>query len=201
MREAAAQSPIDQRIAATVRRLRRDRGWSLDALAQMVGGSRATLSRIENAEVSASAALLGDLAAAFGLTPSRLLHLTEETAPAHVPRAAQPVWRDPDGAMTRRMVSPPAPDLAGEVVEASLAPGARIAYAGAPAEPNGAGRQQHLVLLEGGLTVSTQGPPPLRTPDVAATLAPGDCLRFRGGGRTTFAADPARGARYLLFTT
>ncbi|WP_051556194.1 helix-turn-helix domain-containing protein [Nitratireductor aquibiodomus] len=52
---------IDQRIAERLRALRQERGWSLEDLATRCGVSRATLSRLENAEVSATANALGRL--------------------------------------------------------------------------------------------------------------------------------------------
>ena len=43
---------LDQRLAGRLKALRLARGWSLDELAGRAGVSRATLSRLENAEVS-----------------------------------------------------------------------------------------------------------------------------------------------------
>lgn len=54
---------LDARLARRLAELRTSRGWSLDALAARSGVSRATLSRLENAEVSPTAALLGKLCA------------------------------------------------------------------------------------------------------------------------------------------
>ena len=52
---------LDLRIAGRLKALRAERGWSLDALARRSNVSRATLSRLENAEVSATANVLGRL--------------------------------------------------------------------------------------------------------------------------------------------
>ena len=49
------------RLAQRLRELRHERGWSLDELAARSGVSRATLSRLENNEVSPTAAVLGRL--------------------------------------------------------------------------------------------------------------------------------------------
>ncbi len=59
---------IDRRIAQRLKTLRAERGWSLDELAGRSEISRATLSRLENAEVSPTASALGKLAAAVGQT-------------------------------------------------------------------------------------------------------------------------------------
>ncbi len=60
----AKDASIDRRIAQRLKGLRAERGWSLDELAGRSSVSRATLSRLENAEVSPTANVLGKLCAA-----------------------------------------------------------------------------------------------------------------------------------------
>jgi transcriptional regulator with XRE-family HTH domain len=69
---------IDQLIAQRLKLLRAERGWSLDELAKRSNVSRATLSRLENAEVSPTASVLGKICAAYGLTMSRLMYMVED---------------------------------------------------------------------------------------------------------------------------
>src|SRR5215510_12936660 len=115
MRETTETGTIDRRIAQRLKSLRGEHGWSLDELARRSSISRATLSRLENAEVSPTASVLGKLCAAFGLTLSRLMHMVEgEFAPV-VRRSMQPAWSDASVGFVRRSVSPPAQTLAGEV--------------------------------------------------------------------------------------
>ena len=85
---------LDMRIASRLKGLRQERGWSLDELAGRAGVSRATLSRLENAEVSPTASVLGRLCAAYGLTMSRLMLMVEDDFAPLVPESAQPVWVD-----------------------------------------------------------------------------------------------------------
>jgi transcriptional regulator with XRE-family HTH domain len=177
---------LDQQLAQQLRLLRQDRGWSLDTLATQTGISRATLSRIENAEVSATAVVLGRLCAAYGLLLSRLLMRVESTFEPLLRRAAQPVWHDAESGQFRRMVSPPSEELAGEVIECELPPNAHIAY-DKPPRPL---LEHHLVMLAGQLTLTLE--------DCAHRLNPGDCLRFRLNGSDQFTAGPD-GARYYLF--
>ena len=74
---------IEQRIALRLAQLRADKGWSLEALADKTGISRATLSRLERAELSPTAAMLGTLCTVYGWTLSRFM--TEaETRPANL---------------------------------------------------------------------------------------------------------------------
>lgn len=72
------QDNHDLRLAERLAELRVSQGWSLEQLAQMTGISRATLSRVERAETSPTASLLGKLSAAYGLTTSRLLMALED---------------------------------------------------------------------------------------------------------------------------
>ena len=180
-------TPMDRRIAQRLRELRAERGWPLDELANRRGVSRATLSRLENGEVSPTASVLGKLCGAYGLTMSRLMRMVEDVFVPLLPRAAQPVWQDPSIGFTRRSVSPPAQALAGEALECTLAPGARISYDSTPRP----GLEHHLILVEGRLEVTLDGQ--------AHRLESGDCLRYLLNGRSAFATPADSGARYFLF--
>jgi transcriptional regulator with XRE-family HTH domain len=178
---------IDRRIARRLRQLRTERAWSLERLARDSGVSRATLSRLENAEVSATAAVLGRLCASFGITQSRLMLLVEDDFPAVVRPDDRPVYVDASVGFRRQSVSPPAGPLAGEVLSCSLAPGAVIDYE----RPPRPGLEHHILLEEGNLAVTVGG--------MTHRLAPGDCLRYRLDGPSRFETPPDRSARYLLF--
>ena len=178
---------IDQRIAERLKALRLERGWSLHKLAGRSDISRATLSRLENAEVSATAVVLGRLCAVYGLTMSRLMRMVEDEFTPMIPKAAQPVWSDPALGFKRRSVSPPADTLAGEVLACELEPGARITYDTSP-KP---GLEHHLLMLDGCLELSIE--------DQHYTLSAGDCLRYQLHGKSAFTTPDDCGARYVLF--
>ncbi|MFH8345803.1 helix-turn-helix domain-containing protein [Streptomyces sp. NPDC018045] len=184
---ASADDPMESRLAARLAELRTERGWSLDDLARRAEVSRSTLSRLERAEISPTAALLSRLCAAYGRPMSRLLAEIEAEPPQLVRAEAQSVWHDESSGFTRRSVSPPHPNLQGEVVEGVLRPGADIAYDSPPPVP---GLEQHIWLLDGRLEVTTGG--------AAHILAPGDCLRFRLWGPTRFRCTGPTPARYVL---
>jgi transcriptional regulator with XRE-family HTH domain len=181
------ESATDRRIAQRLKALRTERGWSLDELARLAAISRATLSRMENGEVSPTASVLGKLCAAYGLTMSRLMRMVEDEFIALVARADQPEWTDPATGFRRRSVSPPAHALAGEVIACELDPGTYIGY-DKPARP---GLEHHLHLIEGRLDITVDG--------VGHRLDPGDCLRYQLAGASAFATGPDVGASYLLF--
>lgn len=179
-------SPIDHQIAQRLKILRAERGWSLDDLAKRSGVSRASLSRLENAEVSATAAVLGRLCAAYGMTLSRLIRLVESEFQPLVRHDEQPVWIDPNSGFVRRSISPPARTLAAEALECRLDPGTEIVYE-APPRP---GLEHHLILVEGVLHVTAEGR--------EHRLGPGDCLRYQLFGRSEFRTGE-QPARYFLF--
>ena len=181
------ETSIDTRLAERLRLLRGDRGWTLDDLARRSGISRATLSRLENGEVSPTTAVLGRLCTAHGMTLSRLMILVEGDAAPLIQRAAQSVWTDPETGYVRRVVSPPGGDLSGEVIEATLPPACRIDYD----TPPRSGLEHHLVMLDGLLSVTLEGS--------LHRLAPGDCLRYRLFGTSRFETPKDSGARYHLF--
>jgi transcriptional regulator with XRE-family HTH domain len=182
----AAGKAVERRIAHRLARLRAERGWSLDEVADRTGISRATLSRLERAELSPTAAMLGKLCAAYGWTLSRLM-AEAETAPPQIVRAAeQATWTDPDSGYRRRVVSPPSPGLRGELVEVVMPAGASVAFDVAPV----AGLEHHLWMLEGLLTLDVDGS--------VFHLRPGDCLRYVLSGSTRFQCTGKRDARYLV---
>lgn len=180
------EASIDRRIAQRLKSLRAERGWSLDELAGRSDVSRATLSRLENADVSPTASVLGKLAAAYGLTISRLMHMVEDDFAPLIRREAQPVWSDPATGFKRRSVSPPAQTLAAEVLECTLEPGTRIAYD----QPPRRGLEHHLLLTEGRLDITVDG--------TNHALHPGDCLRYQLFAASTFATPADSGAKYIL---
>lgn len=187
MDNTTIDADLDRRIAQRLKALRQERGWSLDELAGLAGVSRATLSRLENADVSPTASVLGKLCAAHGLTMSRLMMMVEDDFVPLVPEREQSVWVDDSAGFRRRSVSPPAQQLAGEVLACELAAGARITYDHSPRP----GLEHHLLMLEGELHITVDGQ--------THALAPGDCLRYQLFGASLFITPPHRGARYLLF--
>jgi transcriptional regulator with XRE-family HTH domain len=174
-----------QALADHIRALRVDRGLTLQDLAGASGVSRATLSRIENGEVSPTAETLGRLAAAFALPLSQILAPLEPDFAPLVRRADQSLWSDPGNGFSRRTLSPPSGGLKLEMIECDIAPGQRITY-DRPALP---GHEHHLVLLAGALTLTVDS--------VRHDLRPGDCLRYRLRGVSSFETGE-QSARYII---
>ena len=153
-------------LAARIRREREARGWSVAAFAETSGVSRAMISKVERAEASPTASLLGRLSGALGFTVSTLLSRAEADGPGgHLARVAdQGVWTDPETGYTRRALSPPSADP--ELVLVELPPVAEVPY---PAASYAFLRGQCVWVLSGRLIVRQGGEEtPLRTGDALA---------------------------------
>lgn len=163
----ADPDPLGPLLAARIRREREARGWSVATFAEMSGVSRAMISKVERAEASPTAALLGRLSGAFGLTISALLSRAEaDGSGGHLARVAdQEVWTDPETGYTRRALSPPGADP--ELVLVELPPGAEVPY---PAASYTFLRGQCVWVLAGRMTVRQGGDD--------TVLASGDVLAF-----------------------
>ncbi|MEO1330769.1 MAG: XRE family transcriptional regulator [Pseudomonadota bacterium] len=186
--EDAPPNDVDRRLAQRLKGLRMERGWSLDALAERSGVSRATLSRFESGAVSPTAQALGRIGTAYGMAMSRLIALAEAAPDGVIARSAQVEWRDPESGFRRRAVSPPAGGLAGDVVEGVLPAGSEVAY---PRPPR-PGLEHHVALLSGDLEIVVEGR--------RFALSEGDAARFRLYGASRYRAPGPEPARYLIFT-
>jgi len=186
MAAAAQKVSIEQRIAQRLARLRAERGFSLEELAERSGISRASLSRLERSELSPTAAMLGKLCSVYGWTLSRLMVEAETPAPQLVPFEQQAEWKDPESGYRRRAVSPPAAERRGELVEVHLPGGATVSFETSPV----AGLEHHLWMIEGALTLEVEGS--------TFRLRAGDCLRYILAGPTRFQNPAKREARYLV---
>ena len=172
-------------IAARLRAERKARGWALDELAQRSGVSKAMISKIERGEASPTAALLGRLSGAFGLTLSALLAQAEEHGRNLLRAADQPRWRDPQTGYVRRQVSAPSdPPL--DIIQVELPAGAAVSF---PASAYTFIRQL-IWVLDGRLTF-VEG-------ETAHHLHAGDCLRLGPPADCVFRNEGRKTCRYVV---
>ena len=175
---------VDSTVSARIRGERTARRWSLDDLAERAGVSKAMISKIERGETSPTAALLGRLSAAFGITLSAFF---AETAQHRGPmrRAEQSVWRDPATGYIRRQVAA-SPTIPVEMTEVELPAGAAVSF---PAASYSFMSQivwvlaGHLAFVEGATTHD---------------LGPGDSLELGPPADCTFRNDGVSACRYLV---
>jgi transcriptional regulator with XRE-family HTH domain len=176
------------RLSARLKAEREQRSWSLADLAERAEVSKAMISKVERGECSPTAALLGRLSGALGLTMSQLLARAEATDGLLVRAPHQPVWRDPETGFVRRALTPVAgPPTPMELVMGELPPGATIAY---PAASYAFIRDQQIVMLEGRLRF-TQG-------ETVYEMSAGDCLRLGPPAPSEFHNIGPKPCRYIV---
>jgi len=177
---------IPARIAQRLAALRGERGWSLETLAGRTRISRATLSRVERGELSPTATMLGNLCSQYGWTLSRLMADAENGSPSLIRAKDQVTWKDAESGYVRRILSPPDPQLKGEMVEVRLPAGASVSYDTSPVP----GLEHHLWMLEGEVEI--------KIGERLFRVSKGDCLRYVLTGPSHFQCEGKRGARYVI---
>jgi transcriptional regulator with XRE-family HTH domain len=178
---------FDRELGARLRGLREHQGLSLGALAGRSGVSKAMIARIEKAQSSATAALLGRLCAGLGLRLSSLIEAADSKRSKPLSRFRdQPVWRDPKTGYSRRQVSPPAASSGFEIASIALPPGKKVPYRAWTSNAY----QQQLLMLAGKLH--------LETGDETYVLRKGDCLDFDVLSPNTFENKGKSFAHYLI---
>lgn len=171
--EAGTRSQIDI-LAEEVRLHRKQRGLSLEALAELSSVSRSMISKIERAEAVPSTAVLSRLAEALGVTFSRLMAPETEREVLHIPASRQPVLRDEASGFLRRCISPVLPGRGIDWVLNTLPPRATTGEFVAHRR----GVSEYIYLLKGRLSAVVGG----RT----IVLVEGDSLYFEADAGHAF---------------
>ena len=183
-------------IAARIRDEREQRRWTLAQLADASGVSRAMINRIERAESSPTAVVLGKLAVAFQLRVSALLTPAEpDAAPdgseeqvTGVRRMADATeWRDPATGYRRRQIT--GPRFPADIAEVRLPPGARVPYPAA----SPAFIREVVWVLDGRLT--------FHEGDAVHELTPGDSIEVDEPVPHVFANTSDAECRYAIIIT
>ena len=94
------------RLGARVKRLRRERGFTLEELAGRSGVSRAMISKLERGEKNPTLVIAARLAEGLGVSLSRLAGVEERGRVVVVPREGRVVLRDPETGFERQSLSP-----------------------------------------------------------------------------------------------
>ncbi len=177
---------IDHKIAKELKILRAQNNYSLDDLAKLSGVSRASISRIENAEVSPTTQVLAKLCKALGVGLSALMMRCEPDEPLLVKSSQQKLWQDKKQGFARRCISPPHSEYKAEMLECELAVGACITYDSSPAD----NLEHHLYLQQGQLQLTIN--------DQQYLLHAGDCLRYKLSHGNQFEVIGAQKVNYIL---
>jgi transcriptional regulator with XRE-family HTH domain len=157
---------LGRRVGDSLRRLRKERGLSLDQLAAASGVSRAALSQIEGCRTNPTLTLLWKIAVGLG-APFQALLGADAAGRTQVLRAGDaPPLRSTDGRMESRLLSPAGASQGLDVYELRFLPKAHH-----KSEPHGQGTTETVIVLTGALRVAVA--------DEAHDLAPGDSMFFR----------------------
>jgi len=179
---------LDKAIGTRLKELRVKAGFSLNELAARSSVSRAMIGRIERAESSATAALLGKLCAALDVTLSAVVGLTDRPPERLARKEHQPVWRDPETGYRRRHASAQNVASGIEMMVIDLPAGKRVSYS-----PWGRNAfTQQLLMLEGAVCVHIDAK--------AVRLREGDCLDFDVMRSVTFENETKQDSRYVIIT-
>jgi len=183
---------INERIARRISDLRKDRGFTLDALAERSGVSRSMISLIERGQSSPTAVVLDKLASGLAVT---LATLFEDEARGAIAspmsrHADQSTWKDPQSGYVRRNLSPPGVASPIQLVDVVFPPGKRVSYDAAVRD---AQIQQQVWMLAGAMEV-TLGSAVWR-------LEAGDCLAMQLGQPVVYRNPGRTSAHYLVALT
>jgi transcriptional regulator with XRE-family HTH domain len=102
------------RLGERVRALRRERGLTLEMLAEQSGVSRAMISKLERGEKNPTLVVAAKVAEGLGMNLSRLVGVEEKRKVVVVPRGRRMTMRDPETGFERQLLSP---SLGGRGVE------------------------------------------------------------------------------------
>ena len=177
-------------LGENLRRLRRDRSMSQEALANASGISRRTIINLEAGETNVSLVALDRLAGALGATFTDLVvahtGLEEHAAPAELDVA---VWRGTDTTSIGRLVGAVAARSEVQVLSWRLAPGECY-----DADPDPAGWHEIVVVVAGAvrLRLGAGG---------AVLLRQGDHTVFSSAQPYSYEADGTLAASFLRIVT
>lgn len=139
---------LDAVVGANLKRLRAERGWTLDVLAGMTGVGRQTLGQVEIGRTVPSLGTLWKIARAFDVPFSALLvQPTRRTTRIFRRTSARPIT-DADGRFSSRALFSPDDDGTFEFYELFLAARGRE-----DAEPHAPGTREHLLVTQGRLVL------------------------------------------------
>lgn len=180
-------APADLRpiVAANVRRLRVQRGLSLERLSKASGVSRAMLSQIELEHSTPTVTVLAKIARALDLPISTFLARDSDALATVLRHAESRSLVSADGATVSRSLLPPDPTRAIEFEEITLGP-----HASENVEPRPPGTKTTLVVHSGALTLCVG----TRT----ASLHAGDSTTFASSHAHVFANPHAESARLFV---
>jgi len=164
---------VSIRIGPNLKRLRGEKGWSLDTLAQKAGVSRAMVSQIERGRSAPTINVVWKLARAFDVQFSVLMANSDTDSIRCVPVNASQVMVSSSGRLTSRALFPADAAPRAEFYEMRLRPGSVE-----EAAPHPEGALENLVVSSGCLEIQVAGE--------TFSLVAGDAALFAGDQRHVY---------------
>jgi transcriptional regulator with XRE-family HTH domain len=93
-------------LGERVRALRRERGWTLELLAERSGVSRAMISKLERGEKNPTLVVAARVAEGLGVSLSQLVGIEARREIVVVPKERRMIMRDPKTGFERQLLSP-----------------------------------------------------------------------------------------------
>jgi len=152
-------------ISGNLRRLRSDRGLSLDALAKESRVSKSRLGQIERGEANPSVTTLWQIANALRVEFSSLITAPRANSVVATRRGVEPITGD-DGRYRTYALFPFDPALGFEMFQSELDPDGHL-----HADPHPDGTWETVIMTSGELLIEVSGE--------EHVLTPGDAIRFR----------------------
>lgn len=164
---AESVSEIERRVAERIRGLRRQRGMTLQKLAERANVSKSMISKVERGEASPSATTMSRLADGLGVSISNLLGERDRHDMVVQRAADQPVHKDRESGWTRRTLSPAIPSNGLDIILCTVPTGGTYG----PIDGHRYGVDEHVVITKGqvGATIG----------NVEHILKPGDALYYQ----------------------
>ena len=144
---------LNRHLGARVKRLRTDRGWSLEDLAKASGVSRSMLSQIEREQANPTLAVTMRIALAFSMSLGDLLEVPAASPAVKVIRAQDRAYHYKGDSYCRlRTLSPLDLEKDVEFYEVKLQPGGALR-----SSPHYAGTREFLTVQSGEVRVESGG--------------------------------------------
>ena len=141
------------RLGVRVRDLRKERGLTLEELAEVSGVSRAMISKLERGEKNPTLVIAARLAEGLGVSLSRLAGVEERREVVVVPREGRTVLRDPETGFERQSLSPTFPGRGVEFLRNVVPEGSTSG----DFPPHRKGVGEHIVVEKGDLEAILDG--------------------------------------------
>ncbi|MEU7484193.1 XRE family transcriptional regulator [Streptomyces sp. NPDC042319] len=170
---SSATQEFVTRIGGRIRALRKQRGWSVQQLAEAGGVSRRMLTQIELGQANPSLATVDRVARALDTDFAALALPADDAANAEVEGTL--VWQAPDGSQALLLGATEEPRA--ELWRWTLAPGGHYG-----AEPDRRGAQEIHHILSGRLTLALSAGPRELGPGQSAVIPTDQEYAYRNGG-------------------